>query len=52
MGGGGGGGVGSLNCIAYSIWELCLSFDCSIEAFHVPGVENVRADRLSRKHER
>ena len=41
----------SLNCIAYFIWELCLSFDCSIEAFHVPGVENVCADRLSRKHE-
>lgn len=46
-----GGKIVSLNCIAYSIWELCLSFDCSIEAFHVPGVENVRADRLSRKHE-
>ena len=52
MGGGGGGmEIVSLNCIAYSIWELCLSFDCSIEAFHVPGVENVCADRLSRKHE-
>ena len=48
---GGGGEIVSLNCIAYSIWELCLSFDCSIEAFHVPGVENVHADRLSRKHE-
>ena len=22
-----------LNCIAYSFWELCLLFDCSIEAF-------------------
>ena len=40
-----------LNCIAYSISELCLSFDCSIEAFHVPGIENVCSDRLSRKHE-
>ena len=46
-----GGKIMSLNCIAFSIWELCLSFDCSIEAFHVPGVENVCADRLSRKHE-
>ena len=46
-----GGKIVSLNCIAYSIWELCLSFDCSIEAFHVPRVENVCADRLSRKHE-
>lgn len=41
----------SLNCIAYSIWELCLSFHCSIEAFHVPGVESVCADMLSCKHE-
>ena len=41
----------SLNCIASSIWELCLSFDFSIEAFHVPGVQNVCADRLSCKHE-
>ena len=46
-----GGKIVSLNCIAYSIWELCLSFDCSIETFHVPGVENVCADRLSSKHE-
>ena len=46
-----GGKIVSLNCIAYSIWESCLSFDCSVEVFHVPGVENVWADRLSRKHE-
>ena len=25
--------VASLNCIAYSFWELCLLLDCSIEAF-------------------
>ena len=41
-----GGKIVSLNCISYSIWELCLSFDSSIEAFHVPGVQNVCADRL------
>ena len=46
-----GGKMVSLNCIAYSIWELSLSFDYSIEAFHVPGVENVCADSLSRKRE-
>ena len=46
-----GGKIVSLNCIASSIWELCLSFDFSIEAFHVPGVQNVCADRLSCKHE-
>ena len=46
-----GGKIVSLNCMAFSIWELCLSFDCSIEAFHVPGVENVCADSLSHKHE-
>ena len=41
-----GGKIVSLNFISYSIWELCLSFDSSIEAFHVPGVQNVCADRL------
>ena len=25
-------GIESLNCIAYSFWELCLLLDCSIEA--------------------
>ena len=41
----------SLNGIGFSIWALCLSFDCSTGAFHVPGVENVCADSLSHKHE-
>ena len=45
------GKIVSLDCIAYSISELCLSFDCSFEAFHVPGVQNVCTNRLSRKHE-
>ena len=26
------GGIVSLNCIAYSFWELCLLLDCFIEA--------------------
>ena len=47
-----GGMVPSLHAVSKSIWEWRLSHHCLIEAYHVPGSSNVRADILSRNHNR
>ena len=44
--------IASLHAVSKSIWEWCLSHHCLIEAYHVPGSFNVRADFLSRNHNR
>ena len=34
--------------MAITLWEFCIKRDISISAVHLPGVDNTKADRLSR----
>ena len=44
-----GGTISARVCdMALELWEFCIKRDISISAVHVPGVENSRADFLSR----
>ena len=47
-----GGMVPSLHAVSKSIWEWCFAHHCVLEAFHIPGSSNLRADSLSRQHNR
>ncbi|KAK3100452.1 hypothetical protein FSP39_020111 [Pinctada imbricata] len=44
-----GGRKCELNSLCKQIWDWCINRDIYISAKHLPGVENVQADRLSRK---
>ena len=44
-----GGRKVELNSLCKQIWEWCIKRDILLTATHLPGVENVQADRLSRK---
>ena len=39
-----------LSAIARKLWAVCFSYDIHLQATHRPGVDNQRADRLSRWH--
>lgn len=43
-----GGKVQALDDIARRIWKFCIAKNISLSAFHVPGITNKTADRLSR----
>lgn len=38
-----------LNSISIEIWQKCIHRDIVITAKHIPGIENVLADQLSRQ---
>ena len=44
--------VPTLHAVSTSIWEWCFAHHCLLEAYHIPGSPNLRADFLSRKHNR
>ncbi|KAK3106325.1 hypothetical protein FSP39_017740 [Pinctada imbricata] len=39
----------ALNDLTRNIWEWCIHRDIWLSAVHLPGVQNIHADRLSRK---
>ena len=47
-----GGPSRSLHTVACKIWEWCITHECVIEAFHIPGKLNTLADSLSWDHQR
>lgn len=47
----GGGRVEKLNTIAKQIWQLCINFNCNLQAEWIAGVDNQEADYLSRVFE-
>ena len=44
-----GGRKKSMAHLATEIFEICQELDCHLQAFHVPGVENIIADEESRR---
>jgi hypothetical protein len=44
-----GGRIRELNYLARDIWDWCIDRNIWCSAAHIPGVENIEADRLSRK---
>jgi hypothetical protein len=43
-----GGRIESLNSLTRDIWQWCIKRDIWLSACHLPGKENIEADRLSR----
>lgn len=43
-----GGRIPELNLLARDIWFWCIARNIWISASHIPGIDNVEADRLSR----
>lgn len=44
----GGGSSSALTEVARQVWDFCRVWECSVRAEYKPGVQNERADRLSR----